>query len=85
MKAIAEIKCKLVKLAVQGGQPLTRWIKGVSVMLDKVIGNIDIQKLRDILLLEADFNALHKIVFNNRLIPKLEETETIPMKIIRGR
>ena len=54
-------------------------------MLEKVAGNIDVQKLRAILLLEADFNALHKIVFNNRLIPKLEETETISIEIIGGR
>ena len=54
-------------------------------MLEKVAGNIDVQKLRAILLLEADFNALHKIIFNNRLIPKLEEAETIPIEIIGGR
>ena len=85
MSAIAEIKYKLVNLAVKGGQPLIRWIKGVSIMLEKVVGNIDVQKLRAILLLEADFNTLYKIVFNDRLIPKLEETETIPMEIIGGR
>ena len=38
-----------------------------------------------ILLLEADFNALHKIVFNNRLMPKLEEAEAILVEIIGGR
>ena len=54
-------------------------------MLEKVVSNIDVEKLRAILLLEADFNVLHKIVFNNRLIPKLEETGTISMEIIRGR
>ena len=85
MHAIAEIKCKLVNLAIKSGQPLKRWIKGVSVMLEKVAGNINVQKLRAILLLEADFNALHKIVFNNRLIPKLEEADAIPVKIIGGR
>ena len=85
MHAIAEIKCKLVNLALKSGQPLKRWIKGVSVMLEKVAGNINVQKLRAILLLEADFNALHKIVFNNRLIPKLEEVDAIPVEIIGGR
>ena len=82
---IAEIKCKLVNLAIKSGQPLTRWINGVSVMLEKIAGNINVQKLRAILLLEADFNALHKIIFNNRLMPKLEESGTIPVEIIGGR
>ena len=85
MHAIAEMKHKLVNLALKSGQPLKRWIKGVSVMLEKVACNINIQKLRAILLLEADFNALHKIEFNNRLIPKLEEVDAIPVEIIGGR
>ena len=54
-------------------------------MLEKVVGNVNIQKLRAILLLEADFNALHKIVFNNRLTLKLEEVNGIPVEIIGGR
>ena len=85
MHAIAEIKCKLVNLALKSGQPLKRWIKGVSVMLEKVASNANVQKLRAILFLEADFNASHKIVFNNRLIPKLEEVDAIPVEIIGGR
>lgn len=85
MHAIAEIKCKLVNLALKSGQHLKRRIKGVSVMLEKVAGNINVQKLRAILLLEADFNALCKIVFNNRLVPKLEKVDAIPVEIIGGR
>ena len=42
-------------------------------------------KLRAILLLEADFNALNKIVFNNQTLPTLESTKAIPYKVIRGR
>ena len=46
-------------------------------MLEKAIGNMDIMKLRVILILEANFNALYKMVFNSRLIPKLEVREEI--------
>ena len=42
-------------------------------------------KLRAILLLEVDFNALNKIVFNNWTLPTLESTKAIPYKVIRGR
>ena len=38
--------------------------KALSVILKKVPGKISITKLQAILLLEADFNALHKIIFN---------------------
>ena len=82
MPEIAEIKCKLVNLAIRSRQLLSRWIKGVLVMLEKVAGNVHVQKLQAILLLETDFNAMHKIIFNNRLIPNIEAMNTIPMKVI---
>ena len=54
-------------------------------MLEKKQGEISIFKLRVILLLKADFNAINKIVFNTRLIPKLEANDIIPREIIKGR
>lgn len=60
-------------------------LKGVSVMLGKVIGIRDVKKLRAILLLEADFNALHETIFNSRLIPSLEHSKEIPIEIIGRR
>ena len=42
-------------------------------MLEKALENIDIKKLRVILLLEADFNAVYKIIFNGRIMPRLKE------------
>jgi hypothetical protein len=41
-------------------------------MLEKSSRNINIAKLRAILLLEADFNALNKIIFNIRVMPLME-------------
>ena len=57
----------------------------MSVILEKVAGNVQVQKLQAILLLEVDFNAIHKIIFNNRLMPNLEAMNVIPMEIIGGR
>ena len=54
-------------------------------MLEKSKGYINVEKLRAILLLEADFNALNKIVFNTKLMPSLERTNSIPYEIIGGR
>ena len=41
-------------------------------------------KLRVILLLEADFNTLNKLVFNSKLMPSLEDKKVIPYEIIGG-
>ena len=44
----------------------------MSVILEKSLGNIHVQKLREILLLEVDFNTLYKIIFNRRIVLVLE-------------
>ena len=36
-------------------------------------------------MLESDFNGLHKIDFNGRLMPSLEVSSSIPQEIIGGR
>ena len=50
-------------------------------MLKKKPNNISVSKLRAILLLDVDFNAINKIIFNTRLIPTLEAQNSIPRKI----
>ena len=42
--------------------PLERW-GAITVLLEKEFGNIYIDKMRAICLLEADFNRLNKLVF----------------------
>ena len=54
-------------------------------MLEKEVGNLDMAKLRAILLLEVDFNRLNKIIFNNRVLPKLEQDKAIPVEVIGGK
>ena len=51
-------------------------------MLEKSAGNMHVQKLRAILLLEVGFNAIHKIIFNNRLIPNIEVVNAILIEVI---
>ena len=41
-------------------------------------------KLRAILLLEADFNALNKVVFNNRALLVIEASKIILLEVIGG-
>jgi hypothetical protein len=48
----------MTELAITGGTPFERWQSGLSVMLEKKKGVIQVDKLRAILLMEADFNFL---------------------------
>ena len=51
-------------------------------MLEKAPGEIYINKLYAILLLKADFNALHKIIFNSRVLLSLEARDQVLREII---
>ena len=41
---IFTVKCDLVSLALKNGSPLGRWKRSVSVMLQKVPGNYEVEK-----------------------------------------
>ena len=85
MLEIVETTCKVENLAIKECLPLLRWVNGVSMILEKATDNVNVHKLRDIPLLEADFNAMHKIIFSNRLIPELEAADDIPPEAVGGR
>ncbi len=42
---------------------LEQWLRGLSVMLEKMLGVMLVTKLRAILLMEADYNATNKIIY----------------------
>ena len=48
--------------------PLERWCVGLSVMIEKVPGVIQVDKLRALLFMEADFNFANKLYFGKRMI-----------------
>ena len=66
------IRCSLINLAIKNRTLLIHWTKRLSVMPKKLPGKIYVSKIRVILLLEADFNTLHKIIFNKRILSMLE-------------
>ena len=47
-------------------------------MLEKEAGNIIIEKLRAILLMEADFNMVNKLIIGKRMMGKAEKLGTMP-------
>ena len=48
------------------GTALERWGKSLTVLLEKEFGSIFFDKLRAIILFEADFNWIQKIVFSKK-------------------
>ena len=60
---ISQFHALRVSLALKKGIALERWSKGLSVMLEKMFGVRLVSKLRAILLMEADFNAMNKEVY----------------------
>ncbi len=60
------------------GVPLARWGNGLTVLLKKVFGNIYIDKMRAICLLEADINWLNKFMIAKQMMDKAFEGDIIP-------
>jgi len=65
---ISQFHALRVSLALKKGIALERWLKGLSVMLEKMFGVRLVSKLRAILLMEADFNAMNKEVYGVRIL-----------------
>ncbi len=50
----------MADLPLKTGYLPSRWQQGLNVMLEKILGNVNVEKLRIILPFEADFNANNK-------------------------
>jgi hypothetical protein len=60
---LSEMHSVFVDIAVNSGFSPKRWQRGLTVMLEKKQGVILVNKLRAILLMEADFNYANKTIF----------------------
>ena len=63
------------------GVPLARWGICLTVLLEKIMGNNFVNKLRAIALFEADFNWWNKLIFARRLMKLANDTGLIPPEI----
>jgi len=57
---ILVINATLTEIPLRTGFLYDRWKKGLNVMIEKSAGDFTVEKLRIILLFEADFNANNK-------------------------
>jgi hypothetical protein len=78
---ISQFHALRVSLALKRGIALERWSKGLSVMLEKMFGVRLVSKLRAILLMEADFNAMNKEVYGVRMMDNARRYKLIPEEI----
>lgn len=69
-----------LQLALQTGIYLERWARGMSVMLEKEAGVFLVNKLRAILLMEADFNMINKLIYGVRMMPHARSHSVIPQE-----
>jgi hypothetical protein len=80
-KFLSKFFAKKISLIARTGCPPTRWGVGLTVMLEKIAGIALVNKLRAILLMEADFNMHNRIIFGSRMIQKACEEGTIPEEL----
>ena len=69
---------KQVTLIARTGCPPKRWSRGLTVVLEKIAGLALFNKLRAILLMEADFNMHNKIIFGKRMLDSARSGGMIP-------
>ncbi len=67
------------------GIPLACWRIGLTVLLEKIVGNSFVHKLRVICLLKADFDWINKIIFAKGMIGSALERNLIPGKCFSKR
>jgi Reverse transcriptase (RNA-dependent DNA polymerase) len=65
-----------IEIALQTGYSLTRWHKGIDVMIPKKQDSIRVDKLRTIVLMEPDFNFMNKII-GKRVMNHAEKARSI--------
>ena len=84
---LSHLHALMLSTAYKWGFSLERWTNGISCMLEKKIGVALIEKLRAIVLLEADYNKGIKEIFGTRMLNSAREHDLMPEEIFseRGR
>jgi hypothetical protein len=60
---------------------LEQWSRGLSMMLEKTLGVTLVTKLRAILLMEGNFNAMNKIVYGTQMLDDARKYRLMPEEI----
>ncbi len=82
---ISHFHATKVSVMLKSGWGYERWGRGLLVMLEKTPGCQLVNKLRSILLMEADFNCANKIVFGSRVLANVRQHGFMPDEIFSER
>ncbi len=69
-----------LSICARNGVSLARWGKGLTVLLEKILGNVFVHNLQAICLLEADFNWWNKLIFAKRIMQQAIQEGSIPQE-----
>ncbi len=69
-----------LSICARNGVALARWEIGLTVLLEKIMGNVFVHKLRANCLLEADFNWWNKLIFAKRMMQQAIQDGSIPQE-----
>ena len=75
--SIADNITHLINILIKNGIGLNRWRNVTNMMIHKLDGSFNINKLRVIHLFEADYNGLMGILFNRRVLYQAEDKKLI--------
>ena len=75
---LTKLQVMKLNLVLSMGMPLKRWLHGLTVLLEKEHGNINIEKLRAICLFEVDLNWVLKVIFAKRMMANARENDLVP-------
>ena len=82
---LSELHASFLHVASLSGICLKRWANGLTIMIEKMKGVIRVDKLRALLLMEADFNSLNKLIFSSRMIKLSEQHKRMPEELFGSR
>ena len=77
---LSALEASKLSLAATTGIPMERWGSALTVLLEKAFGNIYLEKMREICLLEADFNWLNKLIFAKRMMDQAYDNGLVPVE-----
>jgi hypothetical protein len=69
-----------LSICARNGVSLARWGKGLTVLLEKILGNVFVHKSCAICLLEADFNWWNKLIFAKQMMQQAIQDGHIPQE-----
>jgi hypothetical protein len=77
---LSVLRSAKLSICARKGVALAPWGAGLTVLLEKIMGNVLVHKLHAICLLKADFNWWNKLIFARRMMQQVIHDGRIPQE-----